>query len=109
MEKIIPESDGILIGRGDLALSANYANLAKYEQEIAEQCHLNKCKIYIATDILNTLCEKQLPHRAEIVDIAYMLKLGINNLILSGPLCRYNQYNLAVEYIRMIEKINDKL
>lgn len=56
----------------------------------------------VATDILNTLCEKQIPSRAEIFDLSQLAEHEIDNVVLSGPLCRYEQYNLAVQYIKQV-------
>lgn len=105
LNEIISLSNGILIGRGDLALSSGYSNLPILQEQIIQISKEYRCEVYVATEILNSLCNKAIPSRSEICDIYYLMKSGINNLVLSGPLCRYNQYNIAADYIRKMEKL----
>lgn len=103
LQNIIRVSDKILIGRGDLALASGYGKLAGYQEEIITICKEEGCEVLVATDIVNSLCYKAFPSRAEVCDVYNLIKQGVYNFILSGPLCRYNQYNVAIDLLREIE------
>lgn len=104
LQDIIHESDGILIGLGDLALSSGYDKLANYQEKIINMCNNAGSEVFVATDIVNSLCHKAFPSRAEVCDVYGLLKQGVHSLILSGPLCRYDQYNVAVKLLRSMEE-----
>lgn len=104
LSELIKESQGVMIARGDLALSAGYDLLYKNQNEIINKCNLllrNK-QIYIASEIMNSLVDSITPTRSDVCDLSNIIEKGIKNIILSGPLCRYNNYNIAVDYIKKI-------
>ena len=106
LEDLIKASPNVMIARGDLALSAGYEMLFKYQNEIIEKCsEINNCGVYFASEIINSLVNSPVPTRPEICDLANMINQGAKNIILSGPLCRYNNYNIAVKYINNLYDI----
>lgn len=99
-------SPNIMIARGDLALTAGYEMLYKNQKDIIEICNgINNCNLYFASEIINSLVNSSIPTRPEICDLANMMNMGAENIVLSGPLCRYNNYNLAVKYIHKLYEI----
>lgn len=108
LEDIIKVSDGALLGRGDLALSSGYACLPVFQKQFFSTCSRLRCRAYIATDILNSLTSNNFPSRAEVCDLYYLLCENAENIILSGPLCRYEKYLKAVELIRDAEKAYER-
>ncbi len=95
-----------MIARGDLALSSGYEMLFKNQNKIIDKCRkTNDCNIYFASEIINSLIKSPVPTRPEICDLANMISQGAKNIILSGPLCRYNNYNNAVKYINNLYDI----
>lgn len=75
------------------------------EKIIAKCSEINNCGVYFASEIINSLVNSPVPTRPEICDLANMINQGAKNIILSGPLCRYNNYNIAVKYINNLYDI----
>jgi pyruvate kinase len=108
LENIATNSDGIMIARGDLALSIGFTNLYAMQTKILRYC-LSKGKfVYVASGILETLVTNRFPSRAEVCDVASLIEDGIQNIILSGPLCRYNQFRTAVQCIKDISIVSTR-
>lgn len=107
ISELINETPNIMIARGDLALSAGYEWLYKCQNEIIKKCNLliSNEKIFIASEIMNSLVDSVMPKRSEVCDLSNIIEKGIRNIILSGPLCRYDNYNIAANYINQIYKI----
>lgn len=104
LEEIIKVSNGVMLGRGDLALSSGYESLPMYQNEFFRLCNLSKCETYVATDILNSLRNNNFPNRAEVCDLYSLMEKNVKNIVLSGPLCRYEKYLMAAKTIRDMEE-----
>lgn len=102
--EIIKVSDGVLLGRGDLALSSGYAMLPINQKQFFDLCNHLYCATYVATDILNSLRNSNFPTRAEVCDLYSLIRENAENIILSGPLCRYEKYLAAAQVIRDVER-----
>lgn len=76
-------SDGIMIGRGDLAIYGDYTKLLEYEDFLSQICHTYSCKYFIATDILTSMIDHCIPCRAKIIDLCYMMRLNPDFIILN--------------------------
>lgn len=105
IENIIAECDGVMIARGDLALTGGYDKLYYFQQKIINIAIQSKKELYIATELLNNLCNKNYPSRNEVCDVANLFTSGVKNYILSGPLCRTSQLILATKLLEDCEKI----
>ncbi len=109
IDDITSVTSNLMISRGDLALSSGYENLYKYQSIIIDRCLKEKgCSVFFASEIINSLVNSLLPTRPEVCDLANMISNGAENIILSGPLCRYDNYNTAVNYIEKMYKIYRK-
>lgn len=104
LEEIIKVSNGVMLGRGDLALSSGYESLPMYQNEFFRLSNLSRCETYVATDILNSLRNNNFPNRAEVCDLYTLMEKNVKNIVLSGPLCRYEKYLMAAKTIRDMEK-----
>lgn len=82
-KEIVENSDGIMVARGDLGLYADWSSLLDNQNnmiKLAQELH-KKC--YIATDILNSLSDRYLPSRADIIDITLITRSGVDGVILN--------------------------
>ena len=70
IDKIIDESDAIMIARGDLGVELPIEKVPLIQKEIIQKC-LNQAKpVIVATQMLGSMENKSSPTRAEVSDIA---------------------------------------
>lgn len=100
VEKISKISD-VMLGRGDLCLTSDCFNLYCYQKKIAKICKKNRCKFYVATGILSSLCKQSIPSQADIIDVSNLLLLSPDFIVLNFPLI-YSKHNLALKTIENI-------
>lgn len=106
IESIADESDGILIGRGDLALHADLKNLMINIQSAVKR--VNNKKIIVCTGVLQNYNSIGIPDRAELFDVLLIKWWGVDEIILSGTSdLEFN--NIHNTYSQMIETINRKV
>lgn len=100
--EIAEYSDGIMIGRGDLPLYSNFVKLLEYEDFLADICKKSGCDYYIATDILSSMREKNIPNRSEIIDLAYIMRLRPEFIVLNYDVVFSENINRVLETINEI-------
>lgn len=83
-EEILEYSDGILLARGDLALSVDLRDLYIIEKRIVRNANNKNKLIFCATDILIHMENRLIPERSELFDVLSLIDLGVSNFILSG-------------------------
>ncbi len=105
LDEILAETKSVMIARGDLALSAGYERLYENQNLILKKGKEAGATVYVASEIINSLVEKPAPTRPEVCDLANLISSGAENIILSGPIGRYDNYNTAVRYIEDMYKI----
>ena len=78
IEEIARKAEGILIGRGDLALYSNLKDLFPNLRDAIEKVRENK--IIFCTGILQNFSDAYMPERAEIFDLMLIKQLYANEL-----------------------------
>ncbi len=81
LDEIIKVADGIMIARGDLALSISPEKLPKIQAEIIRKSI--KIPVIVATQLLSSMTESPFPKRAELTDIYNAVIIGADGLMLS--------------------------
>ena len=84
LKEIILVSDGVMIARGDLALNIPFERLPFIQRQIISMANSLKKPVIVATQMLESISTKQIPHRSEITDIATAVYQGASALMLSG-------------------------
>ena len=84
IEKILKHCDEILIDRGDLSKEINIIEVPKAQRKIQKIANKKDKKVYIATNLLESMVSKPYPTRAEINDIYNCLELGADGLVLAA-------------------------
>lgn len=103
IDEIIKVADGIMIARGDLALSIPEEKLPKIQAMILKKA--NKIPVIVATQVLSSMTESPFPKRAELTDIYNAVINGADALMLSEETAvgKYKRETLEIMHKTIIE------
>ncbi len=77
-------SSGLLIDRGDLSYTITPEHLPQVQKEIIAAGHKTGKKVYVATNLLESMIDSSLPTAAEVNDIHHTIMDGAAGLVLAG-------------------------
>lgn len=97
---ITKKTDVILIDRGDLSRQVPLSSIPSWQKIISRVVKKYKCKLYIATNLLETMINSENPTRAEINDIYNCISDGADGLVLAAETA-IGKY--PVEAVKMIK------
>lgn len=102
IKSILGESDGIVIGRGDLIPETSIEDTPIYEERIIKEVLGDKDKeIIIATHILNSMKNGKMPSISEVESIYNFIKIGATGFLLAG------ETSIGKAPIRTVEFLNN--
>lgn len=81
---IVARSDSILIDRGDLSREIPIEQIPMVQQDIIRQCNAAGRKVYVATNLLESMIHQPGPTRAEVNDVITTLASGADGLVLAA-------------------------
>jgi pyruvate kinase len=84
LDDIIGASDAILIDRGDLSREVPIERLPALQKAILERAKINATKVYVATNLLESMTTVPQPTRAEVNDVYNTLMDGAAGLVLAA-------------------------
>ncbi|MGJ8455312.1 pyruvate kinase [Pseudothermotoga sp. U03pept] len=102
IEEICQNSDGIIIARGDLAVEIPIEQLPVAQKKILRVASKYGVPTVVATQILSSMTEDQLPTRPEVIDVANIVFDGADALLFTSETAVGN-YPLQV--VEMANKI----
>ena len=105
VDKIIKESDGIMIARGDLGIEVPIEELPILQKELIHHAHWAKKPAIVATQMMLSMVEKNHPTYAEVTDVANAVFDGADAMMLSDE-TSIGKYPL--ECVVMMKKIIDR-
>ncbi len=83
LEKIIEETDGVMVARGDLAIEVGAEVVPAAQDKIIELCRKHGKLVIVATQMLASMTDSPQPTRAEASDIANAVMQGADAVMLS--------------------------
>lgn len=83
-ESIIAVSDAIMIARGDLGVEIGDAALPPVQKRLIKQARVMDRAVITATQMMESMIERQTPLRAEVFDVANAVLDGTDAVMLSG-------------------------
>ncbi len=83
IDKLIALVDGVMIGRGDLAIEIGAENMPLTQKMITAKCNAAGKPVITATQILESMIKSATPTRAEVSDIANAIFEGTDAIMLS--------------------------
>ncbi len=105
VEELLPQVDGILISRMELALSLNPATVPMLTKEIIQKCNDHGKFVITASEMLGSMRHNPTPTRAEVSDVANAVTDGTDAVVLSEIVAKGDFAVRALEMMRKI--IND--
>jgi pyruvate kinase len=102
VEEIGKRSDALLIDRGDLSRHIPIEILPQTQKNILHRAQQIGCKVYVATNLLESMVSLPVPTRAEVNDIYNTLVDGADGLVLAAETA-IGQY--PIQCASMIRKI----
>ncbi len=83
-DAIASESDAVLIDRGDLSREKPIETIPLLQKYIIETAKKRNAKVYVATNLLETMVTQAKPTRAEVNDVFNTLLDGADGLVLAA-------------------------
>ena len=84
LEDIIKQVDGVMIGRGDLAVRYPIYDLPFYQKKICNTVKKCNKKLIIGTGFLSSMKSEEIPTRAEVSDLYNAVLDGADEIMFSG-------------------------
>ncbi len=84
LSEIAVKSDALLIDRGDLSRQVNIERIPALQKDIIRHAKLVGRKIYVATNLLESMVTSPNPTRAEVNDVFNTLMDGADGLVLAA-------------------------
>jgi pyruvate kinase len=104
-KEIIKEADTVLIDRGDLSKTVPIEDTPYYCREIIRSCMLAKTPVWVATNLLESMTHSPTPTLGEVNDVASLLNLDIDGLVLAAETAIGKHPIECVQFIsKMIER-----
>ena len=101
LDEILKVTDAIMVARGDLGNEVPLEQIPFIEKDIIEKCKKAGKPVIVATQMMLSMTEHNVPTRAEITDIAYAILNGADAVMLSEESAS-GKYPL--EAVEMMEK-----
>ncbi|MFA6391128.1 MAG: pyruvate kinase [Patescibacteria group bacterium] len=102
IDEILELADGIMVARGDLALTMPYAKLGITQKMLVSKARSAGKYVIVATQVLQSLLDNYLPMRSDILDITNMCLDGASAVMLCAETSHSDHPERAVEVAKEI-------
>lgn len=99
LPEFLPLADQIVIARGDLGNAMPLWELPACQKKLAAACRAAHVPFMVVTQLLDSMCERAVPTRAEVLDIYNAVLDGAASLMLTGETAAGHYPAQAMEYL----------
>lgn len=99
LDELLPYCDHVVIARGDLGNAMPLWKLPRIQKEIAAKCRAAGKPFMVVTQMLDSMHERAVPTRAEVLDIYNAVLDGASSLMLTGETAAGKYPAEAMEYL----------
>ena len=99
---LTPHCDGLMVARGDLGVEVEMEKVPLIQKKLVLQAKKSRIPVIIATQMMESMINSQIPTRAEVNDVANSIMDGADAVMLSGE-TSVGQF--PVEVIRKMRSI----
>lgn len=99
IDELLPWCDQIVIARGDLGNAMPLWELPGVQKQLAAKCRKNKKPFMVVTQMLDSMHERAVPTRAEVLDIYNAVLDGASSVMLTGETAAGKYPAEAMEYL----------
>jgi len=108
LDEIVEKCDVVLVARGDLGMNFGLEEIHALQSRIVAKALESRKPVIVATQLLESMVEKQVPTRAEVVDVSTAIEMGVDALMLTGE-TSVGKYPLeAVSWLTKIANFIEK-
>jgi pyruvate kinase len=102
IDEILEVTDGVMVARGDLGNEYPLEEIPFIQHKIIEKCNAKGKMVIVATQMMLSMVNSDVPTRAEVSDVAYAIIDGANGVMLSEESATGKH---PAEVVAMMEKI----
>ncbi len=99
IEELFPYCDQVVIARGDLGNAMPLWKLPGMQKKLAAKCRKARMPFMVVTQMLDSMHERAVPTRAEVLDIYNAVLDGAASLMLTGETAAGKYPVEAMEYL----------
>ncbi|MEI7810547.1 MAG: pyruvate kinase [bacterium] len=104
INKIINSTDMVIVARGDLGLSCDISKLGIYQKQIISLANEMGKKVFVSTQVLNSILSAYVPHRSEVLDVTNIFLDGADGVMLVDEIVKNTEPQRAVLFIKEVAK-----
>lgn len=97
--EIAAASDAVMIDRGDLVAEIGYHRLFSGIEEIAFHAKLHGKPLIMATENLESMIDRELPSKSEVVSLAHSSSIGVDCFMLSEETAMSSNAHVIVRWL----------
>ena len=103
INEIISASDSMMFARGCMGVNGGVENMFLAEKRDMKECKNMHIDAYVASNLLKSLGKADAPSRAEVIDLAVLLNMGVTGLIVTD---KFSRTPKGITFLNYLDRIS---